>query len=75
MPGHVHETEPHAGFFQKRKTQIDGDSAAFFLSKPIWVCSRQRFHKRRFAVINMPGGSHDHTFHGMVTLKGITHEG
>ncbi len=39
-----------------RETEIDGDSAFFFLGQPIRVGSGQRLDQRALAVIDVPGG-------------------
>src|SRR5258708_9137692 len=72
VPRDIHETETDAIFFQERKTQINGDAAAFLFSKTIRVGARQRFNQRRFAMVNVPGGANNHALHcgGHIRMRG-----
>src|SRR5581483_9108850 len=54
VPGHVHESESHARFFQKREAQVDRDSPALFFLKPVRMRARQRFDQRGFPVVDVP---------------------
>jgi hypothetical protein len=62
MPRHVYKTESHAVFFQKRKAQINRNPAPLLFREPVGMRARQRLHKRRLAMINMPCGPDDYAF-------------
>ena len=68
VPRHIHQAQPHALELQKRKTQIQRDTPALFFLQPVWIRASQRFHKRGFAMVNVPRSPDDNvfdSFHGV----------
>ena len=70
VPRHIDKAESHAAFFQKSKTQIDGDAPLLFLRKPVRMRPRQRLNKRRLAVIDVPRRADDDALVGVHVRAG-----
>src|ERR1700730_6701532 len=62
MSWHINESKPDPCVFQKSKTQINSDAAAFFFGKPIRIRPSESFHQRRFTVVYMACRADDHAF-------------
>jgi hypothetical protein len=48
---------------QRGKTELNGDTTAFFFLKPIRINACDRFDETRFAVIDVTGRPQDDLFH------------
>src|SRR5215470_2821079 len=59
MAGNIHETKLDAALFQEREAKIDRDSAALFFFQAVGVGAGKGFNQRRFAVVDMAGGTDD----------------
>src|SRR5262245_54353976 len=59
MPGDIDKTKTDVTDLHLRKSEIDRDTALFFLRKAIGVDAGQRFYERRLPMIDVSGCSDD----------------
>jgi len=62
VTGHIDESDVGRGICKRQisKTNIDAETAPFFLGQSIGIDAGQCLHQTRFTVVDMPGGSNNH---------------
>ncbi len=70
VPGHIDHTQRiPRGQPEMGKTEVDGNTASFFLLVRVAVDTAERLDQRGLAVIDMTGGTHDEMFHAMLRAR------